>query len=262
MALIDSFQKSGNFLFKYRGQVPLFLFLVGIPFLLFSNSRIYYIMAECPTFAAHFGLIITIVAVAVSLLGFAIRIYTIGTTPRGTSGRNRDKQVASQLNSTGIYSIVRHPLYLGNYLMWAGLLIFTQDIALFLIISLIYWLYYERIMWVEEQYIEGQFGEQFKSWSMRTPAFVPSWKNYKKTDISFSIKPALRREYSGLFAMSFTFTIVDYLTYLRLWWLQPTGTPFHWLRGSLFALIAATLILLILRTLKHHTHLLEQGERD
>ena len=49
-----------------------------------------------------------------------IRIYTVGTTPAGTSGRNRDKQIAEKLNKTGVYSIIRHPLYLGNLLIWLG----------------------------------------------------------------------------------------------------------------------------------------------
>jgi protein-S-isoprenylcysteine O-methyltransferase Ste14 len=262
MTLIRSFQKSGNFLFKYRGQVPLLLFVIGIPYLLLNNTRLYNLLSQQHSCSRLFILIITLVAVLVSLTGFLIRIYTIGTTPRGTSGRNRDKQVAEQLNCTGIYSVVRHPLYLGNYLMWAGLLIFTMDISLFLLISLIYWLYYERIMLIEEQFIESRFGDQFQSWANRTNAIIPSFKYYKKGSIPFSIKPALRREYSGLFAMSFTYAVVDYLTYCRIWWLQPSTTPFQWGRLSLYVVAASLLIMLILRTLKHHTSLLKEPERD
>ena len=262
MSLIQSFQKSGNFLFKYRGQIPLLLFVIGIPYLLFNNTRLYSLLAQQDSCSCTFTAIITIVAVVVSLIGFLIRIYTIGTTPRGTSGRNRDKQVAEQLNCTGIYSVVRHPLYLGNYLMWAGLLIFTMDISLFLLVSLIYWLYYERIMLVEEQFVESRFGVQFQEWANRTNAIFPSFKNYKKGTIPFSVKPALRREYSGLFAMSFTYAVVDYLTYYRVWRLLPATTPFQWLRLSLYVLVAALFIMLILRTLKHHTSLLKEPERD
>jgi len=262
MTLIHSFQKSGNFLFKYRGQVPLFLFVIGIPYLLFNNTRLYSWLAQQDGNSHIFISIITTVALLVSLIGFLIRIYTIGTTPHGTSGRNRDKQVAEQLNCTGIYSVVRHPLYLGNYLMWAGLLIFTMDISLFLLISLIYWLYYERIMLVEEQFIEKQFGQQFQLWANRTNAIFPSFKHYKKAIIPFSIKPALRREYSGLFAMSFTYAVVDYLSYCRIWWLQPADIPFTWIRPSLYVMVASMLIMLILRILKHKTSILQEIDRD
>lgn len=59
--------------------------------------------------------------IAVSLFGLLIRAVTIGFTPKGTSGRNtKEGQVAEVLNTKGIYSVVRHPLYLGNYFMWLG----------------------------------------------------------------------------------------------------------------------------------------------
>ena len=34
---------------------------------------------------------------------------------KNTSGRNTHDQVADSLNTSGIYSIVRHPLYVGNF---------------------------------------------------------------------------------------------------------------------------------------------------
>ena len=38
MALIQTFEKEGNFLFKYRGQFPILLFLMAIPLILFTSS--------------------------------------------------------------------------------------------------------------------------------------------------------------------------------------------------------------------------------
>ena len=58
-------------------------------------------------------------------MGFLFRAWAIGTTPAGTSGRNTKEQVAEVLNSTGIYSIVRHPLYVGNYFMWIGIVAYV-----------------------------------------------------------------------------------------------------------------------------------------
>lgn len=45
---------------------------------------------------------------------------TIGQVPKGTSGRNTSQQVADTLSTDGVYSVVRHPLYLGNFLMCMG----------------------------------------------------------------------------------------------------------------------------------------------
>jgi len=202
-----------------------------------------------------FTTIIFIISIVISLLGFIIRGYTIGTTPRGTSGRNTKKQVANLLNTTGIYSIIRHPLYLGNWLMWAGLLVFTMNISLFIIVSLLYWIYYERIIFTEERFLEKQFGNQFIEWSQEVPAFLPVFSKFVKSDILFSFKAVLRREYSGFFAMVFSYTIVDYwlvFTFMQHYALKPVS----WSRPSLYVLGVTLLIVLILRTLKHHTTLL------
>ena len=38
MALINEIEKNGNFLFKYRGQFPIVLFILAIPFIYFTDS--------------------------------------------------------------------------------------------------------------------------------------------------------------------------------------------------------------------------------
>ena len=133
MAFINSFEKSGNFLFKHRGQIPVVLFILAIPVLYYTQ---YLILNKI------FYQVLIIVSVFISFVGFIIRSYTIGTTPKGTSGRNTQNQVAELLNDTGIYSIVRHPLYLGNYLMWIGIVLFTFNIYFFIVVSLAFWIYY------------------------------------------------------------------------------------------------------------------------
>src|SRR6188768_3795724 len=150
MALIHSFEDEGNWLFKRRGFMPLLLFIMAVPAVYFTDYSS--ISQSLTTF-------INYTAAILSITGFVIRAYTIGTTPRGTSGRNTDKQVAEQLNTSGIYSVVRHPLYLGNYLMWIGIVLFTKNFSFTIIVSLLYWIYYERIMFAEERFLEKKFGD-------------------------------------------------------------------------------------------------------
>ena len=69
----------------------------------------------------HYIRLFRISSVIICIVGFLVRFYTIGTTPKGTSGRNTQEQVADVLNFDGMYSMLRHPLYLGNYLIWFGL---------------------------------------------------------------------------------------------------------------------------------------------
>jgi protein-S-isoprenylcysteine O-methyltransferase Ste14 len=246
MALIHSFETAGNFLFKYRGQIPVFIFLIGLPFLFFADYN---------CFTANWWIepALAIIGVCVSLAGIVIRAYTIGTTPKGTSGRNTQKQIAESLNTKGIYSIVRHPLYVGNYLMWAGLLLFAGNSAYFLAASLIYWLYYERIMFAEECFLQKKFGQDFVDWSMKVPAFIPAFSKFEKGTMRFSFKAVLRREYSGFFAMALCFMLVDLLRHYVIY------QKIDWMRISVFVSVFFLITMLILRTLKHHTKCLDDS---
>ncbi len=244
MALIHSFERSGNTLFRHRGQIPLFIFITAIPVIFFTDPTI---------FNDTVYLIITTFSIVIAVLGFAIRAYTIGTTPKGTSGRNTQEQVAESLNTKGIYSTIRHPLYLGNYLMWLGLLLFTFNAYYIIIISLFFWLYYERIMFAEERFLEKKYGEEYLKWSAGVPAFIPAISKFQKNNIPFSVKSVLRREYSGVLAMAVGYFYIDHL---RNYVTHHTFEPF---RISTYVLIASILLVLVLRTLKHSGKLNEPG---
>ena len=124
MALVHSFEKSGNFLFKYRGQIPAIIFLIALPVVFYKAQPLF------STLKFHIFLqVITVLSVIVSLIGIIIRAMPL-VRPARHVRRNRDWKLAKQLNTQGIYSIVRHPLY-QNYFMWAGLLMFTYSVSLF-----------------------------------------------------------------------------------------------------------------------------------
>ncbi len=251
MALVQTFEKQGNFLFKYRGQFPLILFLIAIPFIFFTNYS---------SITATNEKIYIIISVFLSLLGFFIRFYTIGTTPKGTSGRNTKEQVAEVLNSTGIYAIVRHPLYLGNYLIWIGVATFVFNLLFILLISLLFWIYYERIMFAEERFLEKRFGEEYLNWSNKIPAFIPNFSLYKKSLISFSIKPVLRREYSGILACVISFCFVDILRNYKFCDCVIGEELFS--ENMLYILGGTLIISILLRTIKRNTQILNEKDRS
>ena len=245
MALVNSREKQGIFLFKYRGQFPVILFVLAVPFLYYTKDP--------PFFEKQ---IWNYIALSISVVGFLIRFYTIGTTPKGTSGRNRKEQIADYLNSTGIYSTVRLPLYLGNYLIWTGIAIFTYNIYFIIIMSLLFWIYYQRIMFAEERFLERKFGEEYINWSKGVPAFIPSFKNHTKTIIPLSVKSILRREYAGVLATVIGFVFVEVVRgFLKDGVLSID--PFY--RN---VLIVTILLVLLLRSLKHHTTILEEKDRS
>lgn len=248
MALLHSFENSGNYLFKNRSYIPVVLFILAVPVIYFTNVSY---LNNTQTLG------ITILSVILSISGFVVRAITIGTTPAGTSGRNtKEGQVAEELNTGGIYSVIRHPLYLGNYLMWIGIVVFTFNIYFVIIVSLAYWLYYERIMFAEERFLEKKFGKKYMDWSLTAPAFLPCFKNYKKSKLIFSMKSVLRREYSGVLAMVFGYAFIDNLRFYF------ESQQFDMYRISNIVLACSILMVLILRTLKHSTSVLSEKGRS
>lgn len=202
--LKKSLATEGNILFKYRGQIPLILFAMAMPFIYFGSY------VNIGKVAIH---PLALVWVAISVIGFLVRFIAIGTTPAGTSGRNTQEQVADFLNTKGIYSTVRHPLYLGNYFIWLGIVLYTEQYLFALVFSLLYWIYYERIMYAEEDFLHTQYGASYEAWAAKTPAFIPSLKEYIPSPIAFSFKAVLRREYSGVLATLVSYAFVDICIY-------------------------------------------------
>lgn len=142
MALIEEMERSGNWLFRRRSFLPLVLFAAAIPVVYLSVPCCQDGRFEATWFWAG--------CLSVSFLGQIIRAITLGYTPRGTSGRNtKEGQVAETLNTRGIYSTVRHPLYVGNFFMWMGIVLFADSPWFSIVVALAFWLYYERIMFAE-----------------------------------------------------------------------------------------------------------------
>jgi protein-S-isoprenylcysteine O-methyltransferase Ste14 len=247
MALIQSLEKQGNFLFKYRGQFPVLLFILAIPFIYVTD----YSILSSESVSCYLNL-----AIYLSLVGFLIRFYTIGTTPKGTSGRNTKKQVADELNSSGIYSILRHPLYLGNFLIWLGISVSTLNLYFIVIMSLLFWLYYERIMFAEERFLERKFGDKYLDWSNKAPAFIPSIFNFKKSITPFSIITVLRREYAGVLATVIGFAFIELS---RNYFISSKIM----LNDCMLIVLGVTIVVVfILRNLKHYTQLLNEEDRS
>mgnify|MGYP005945208337 FL=1 len=125
MSLNDELERQGNWLFCRRSLLPILVlaatFLDFLHGLIAPNDFFAFVRDAFPHYR-YFCL-------AVSLAGLAVRIHTVGHAPAGTSGRNTRGQVADTLNTTGFYSIIRHPLYFGNLLISLGIVLLTADPA-------------------------------------------------------------------------------------------------------------------------------------
>jgi len=100
---------------------------------------------------------------ALALVGQIWRIYAAGVIYK-----NR------KLATTGAYSLVRHPLYLGNFIILAG---FTLACAnwMFVILFVIFFLfYYPPAIRYEDAKLENIFEEEWRTWSATIPAMIPN----------------------------------------------------------------------------------------
>jgi protein-S-isoprenylcysteine O-methyltransferase Ste14 len=243
MRLRRELEQQGAWLFQHRGTLPLLLLLALVPALW-----------AAPQVGFPFGAIGQHVyrglCIGVGFAGLLVRILTVGCVPGSSSGRNTGGQVASALNTTGAYSLLRHPLYFGNVLTYLAIVCYPGVWWAGLLAVLLLVLYYERIILAEEAFLREQFGEEFRAWAARTPAFFPRWRHWRRPALPFCLRTAARREYSGLFAIVLAFAL------LQQGLDDIEQRDFVLNRVWALLLAAAALVYLTLRTLKRHSRLL------
>jgi len=246
MNLVRQMVAHGSWLFRWRSYLP--LFLVGLIVSGFAYFRF--------PFDNHvFDEIWDVACLTLALCGLVLRVIIVGFVPRGTSGRNTTKIKAPVLNTSGMYSLMRHPLYVANFIIFMAFMLFFHQSLLAVCAALIYGMYYERIMLAEEAFLQRQFGEQFEQWVIRTPAVVPRFSGWIKPQLPFCWRTAVRREYTTLFMIVVIFSAFeiagDSLVEHRL------VVEWPWVAG----LAATAAVYLIVRTIKHWTRWLEVPNR-
>lgn len=200
MALLEEFENQGNFLFRWRSYVPSLIVVLS-----------FFYLREGTYFESNYtsNLYLNLFFFVISLFGLLIRCFTIGYAPEKTSGRNTKTQVAETVNQTGIYSLIRHPLYVGNFFMFLGVVLILKSLSFTIIFILFYWMYYERIMFTEEQFLRRKFGASYTDWASKTPAILPKLTSYRSPNLPFSFKNILKREYPSLFGIILMFLFYD-----------------------------------------------------
>lgn len=119
----------------------------------------------------------------IAAIGQIWRIYAAGVIYKNT-----------RLATTGAYSIVRHPLYLGNFLILAG---FTLACANWIVVALVaffFLFYYPAAIRYEDHKLEGIFGDDWREWSQGRAAMLPtSFRWQPNQDASWSVRQSMLR---------------------------------------------------------------------
>lgn len=170
---MPNFQSLGGFFFRFRGQLPLVFLVILIPLSFWIKYSLY---------PADSMLIVRVISTLLIFLGIAIRALVIAQKAPHTSGRNRHEQVAHSLNTSGLYSVTQHPLYMGSFLIWIGICIRFNNV--FFIAGIL--LFSVPMLYIisksEEEFLRNKFGEAYDTWSRATPAFYLNPLRFKASD--------------------------------------------------------------------------------
>ena len=172
----------GKFLFKFRSFTPLpLILLVFIFFKPLSASPIW-----------------TITGIVIACAGEVIRMIAVGYAHSGTSGRENFLK-AESLNTTGLYSLVRNPLYWGNGLIFAGLLtVFAQPLALTVFIAFLF-IQYHFIVLAEEEFLFQQHGQTYTDYCDRVNRWLPRFNDYAHPGQRFDRRKVFFKENDSCF---------------------------------------------------------------
>jgi hypothetical protein len=113
----------------------------------------------------------------IALVGQAWRIYAAGVIYK-----NR------KLASTGAYSLVRHPLYLGNFLILGGFTLACANLWVVALVVAFFLFYYPAAIRYEDRKLEDIFGDEWREWSRGRPAMLPtriSWRANQDAEWDF-----------------------------------------------------------------------------
>lgn len=163
----------GKVFYKFRGYTP-------VPFLLLS--LIY----------ARFSLPMFLTGLVVVILGEIMRFWSVCYNFEDS----RDTMIKTRtLVTAGPYQLVRNPIYLGNLMIYCGVMVLTDAIFPYLFIAtfLFFTLQYFVIIIEEEKYLLEEFGIEFINYKQKVNRFVPGCKNStyrfpEKADLGNGIK--------------------------------------------------------------------------
>ena len=147
------------------------------------------LVAVCAAFAVtgHWNIIIGLL---IALAGQFFRIFAAGTI-------FKNKELASD----GAYSLVRHPLYLGNILILGGFSLASGNLWVALAVLLFFLIWYPATISYEDAKLERIFGDDWRTWSEGTNAVFPNRFNWSKlTATQWNARQSLLR--NGEFIIS------------------------------------------------------------
>lgn len=109
--------------------------------------------------------IMAVTGLILVLLGVFIRFWARGHFKRG------------HIFTTGPYALVRHPLYLGSFLIVCGVLFQLNDWFNWVVVVPVFVVFHGAAILYEEISLKKRFGQEWKLYKSRVPAIIPTLQN-------------------------------------------------------------------------------------
>jgi len=197
----------GNFFFKYRNAIFPLIFAV---LLVLTRPALFLGSALWDRIAVAAGILI-------ALLGQSFRLFVIGYAYIVRGGRNR-KVYADDLVVAGLYAHSRNPMYVGNFLIAAGLGIAWGSPWVYIAGIPFFTFVYLCIVLAEEAYLRQRFGPAYDEYRKAVPRFWPRFKGLRTTlcGHDYDWRKVLAKEYGTVFG---TFAGIVTILICKLWWI-------------------------------------------
>lgn len=232
--------RTGKALFQIRGYYLTSIIFIGTAIAFYTGATGPFESAESNQ--AWFWL-----SLGVASLGALIRIVTSGFAALGTSGNTKVEAIAAELNTTGPYSLVRNPLYVGRIVNFTGIAMLSGSWVFGALTFLVFVLIYERISVYEEEFLRGKFSSAHTKWAAEVPFLLPRLNGWVKPKYKFWIRRAIRREDKKIFWLISAVMFFDFARH---------GFDFTQLPENLtcyYVWVAALVLELTTRALLHFT---------
>jgi protein-S-isoprenylcysteine O-methyltransferase Ste14 len=180
--LTDSRLRLGEWLFKKRDYTPVPLIIAAVILMYVYDIR--------PNQASILAGAVFIV------LGELIRFW--GVSYIGPVSRTRSRSTGN-LQDSGPYSVVRNPLYVGNFFLSLGLVIVANIWYLVPVYVFFFGFQYHYIVQWEEWNLRGKFGAEYATYCTQVPRWVPKFTQYRGGQHDFA--KALKSERWTLLAI-------------------------------------------------------------
>ena len=143
------------------------------------------------------------------LFGEIIRI--IGVSHIGGVSRTKTYSTGQKLITSGPFSRVRNPLYIGNFFLTFGI-VFAANVHLYFTLGFVavFFLQYIPIINWEENNLKNVFGEEFEEYKSRVPRWIPALTRKMDSDlvVESDFVTAIKSEKNTLLAAIVLYLVV------------------------------------------------------